>query len=187
MTFEFMKQFSLCVLILMLSACASQEDKPVTLIPVEERSVPAEVDSDPTVTTGVAEQDDMTANVEVENKSIPQTTIQTNPAVIAMIDEAAMYARQGQGEKAANTLERAVRIQPENAVLWHRLAVIRLQQQRWQQAISLARKSNTLARQDVELKAANWEVIAQAYEGSGNRKKANEARKKKAELQQLLG
>lgn len=90
------------------------------------------------------------------------------PAVIALLDQARRQAGAGEGEQAAATLERALRIEPQNAWVWHRLAVLRLEQGRWDQAIDLATKSITLAGTDPRLLGGNWEVIARARAGKGD-------------------
>ncbi len=78
---------------------------------------------------------------------------------------------------AALAFERALRIEPHNALLWHRLAQVRVRQQHFHQAIQLASKSNTLTR-DKQLRVSNWLLIAQAYEHSGKLSEADTARKK---------
>jgi len=63
---------------------------------------------------------------------------------------------------AAATLERALRIEPNNATLWSRLAEVRLRQGDKAQAEQLALKSNGLAGGNGALKARNDQIIAQA-------------------------
>ena len=82
------------------------------------------------------------------------------PAVVALLNEADRYDAQGQPDQAAASLERALRIQPRDATLWHRLATIRFEQGQLQQAQTLAAKSNVLAGNNHRLKAANWRLIA---------------------------
>ena len=65
-------------------------------------------------------------------------------------------------ERAAALLERALRIEPRNAQLWHRLAQVRLQQGQYHLAESLAQKSNALARDDVQLREKNIRLLKQA-------------------------
>lgn len=65
-------------------------------------------------------------------------------------------------ERAAALLERALRIEPRSAQLWHRLAQIRLQQGQYHLAASLAQKSNSLAGDDVQLKEKNIRLLKQA-------------------------
>ena len=91
-----------------------------------------------------------------------------NPAIerlmaSARADEAA--SRLGSAEA---TLERALRIAPRDARLWQQLARIRLQQGEYQQAESLAARSNTWAGADNVLRAENWSLIAQARDARGD-------------------
>jgi len=83
-------------------------------------------------------------------------------AVATLLAKADSREQQAQWEQAAALLERALRIEPRNARLWHRLARIRLQQGRYAMAESLAQKSNALAKDDEELKQHNAELIEAA-------------------------
>ena len=87
-------------------------------------------------------------------------------AALALLAQARAQAQQGDGEQAAATLERAIRIEPGNPWLWHRLAVLRLQLGEPEQAIELATKSNTLASVSAagnrRLQGGNWQVIGAA-------------------------
>ena len=65
-------------------------------------------------------------------------------------------------ERAAALLERALRIEPRNAQLWHRLAQVRLQQGQYHLAESLAQKSSALARDNPELQEKNTRLLKQA-------------------------
>jgi tetratricopeptide (TPR) repeat protein len=84
-----------------------------------------------------------------------------NPATLALLDTASQYEKAGNFENAAAALERALRIDPENALLWHRLASIRLQQGQYQLAANLAAKSNSLT-DDPELMLKNQRILEQA-------------------------
>ena len=166
-------------LIIVLNGCAAPSEKPASTVPVEERSVPVGIGVDTTRHEARAESTTQEQNVpkveeynsQYQNKKTPVT----GPAVIALLTEADGYAKAGRGEQAAASLERALRIEPKNALLWHRLAVIRLQQGQWEQAVTLARKSNALSGRDHELQSGNWEVIAKAYEALGEGDKAKDA------------
>jgi tetratricopeptide (TPR) repeat protein len=96
------------------------------------------------------------------------TDTPSNPAVIALLDSAAAQARSGDAEQAAATLERALRIEPKNPWLWHRLAVLRMQQGRCDQAMELATRSNTLANSDERLLQGNRQVIDQCRAAAAN-------------------
>jgi len=104
------------------------------------------------------------------------STYSTNPAVIALLERAEEWEQAGFYEQAAAALERALRLEPRNAMLWNRLAGERLNQGQWQDAVELAAKSNTLATQDGDLRGRNWALIAEAKERLGDRQGAEEAR-----------
>lgn len=97
-----------------------------------------------------------------------QTSQQTNQAVVALLDSAASYVNAGELEKAAAALERALRIEPRNAGIWHDLGQIRLHQRQYEQAESMASKSNSLAGNDRVLQARNWRLIAVARRAMGD-------------------
>lgn len=78
-------------------------------------------------------------------------------------------AKRADGEMRANnlmaaaaTLERALRIEPNNAGLWSRLAEVRLLQGDKAQAEQLALKSNGLAGGNAAIRARNEQIIARA-------------------------
>lgn len=112
---------------------------------------------------------------------------EAGPAALALLHQAREYAHNGDAGRASSALERAIRIEPENPWLWHRFAVLRLQQHNWGQALELAGKSNTLAAGDARLQVGNWRVIAAAHEGAGHRKAALKARLRVEELEQGQG
>lgn len=98
-----------------------------------------------------------------------------NQAVVALLESADKYVKSNQLDKAGAALERALRIEPRNAGIWHDLAQVRLHQGQYQQAESLASKSNNLAGENRALQARNWKLIGSARKASGNRAGAEEA------------
>jgi cytochrome c-type biogenesis protein CcmH/NrfG len=83
-------------------------------------------------------------------------------AVAGLMDSARADTAAGRLPNAAATLERALRIEPRNARLWHELGQLRLRQRDYAQAESLAARSNTLAGSDADLRAANQRLIDDA-------------------------
>jgi len=104
-----------------------------------------------------------------------EITREGNQAVVALLDSADKYVKGGQLDKAGAALERALRIEPRNAGIWHDLAQIRLHQGQYQQAESLASKSNNLASGNRALQSRNWKLISVARKASGNTTGAEEA------------
>ena len=93
----------------------------------------------------------------------------------SLLARAKQLQRDGDLAGAASSVERALRIEPRNAHLWHRLAELRLAQERFRMAVDLAAKSNALAGADQRLKRNNWLLIADAWRASGEPEKARRA------------
>ena len=85
-----------------------------------------------------------------------------SPTTQKIINQATELTNQGQLEAAAQTLERGLRIAPKDATLWSRLAAIRLQQKQYDQAQSMAQKSNTLAGTNMTIIQKNNTIIEAA-------------------------
>jgi predicted negative regulator of RcsB-dependent stress response len=98
-----------------------------------------------------------------------------NTAVIALMHKAQQQSAAGRLDEARASLERALRIEPHNPVLWQELARVRLDQGQYRQAENLAAKSNVLARTDRYLQAKNWRIIGEARSRRGDLQGAREA------------
>lgn len=116
--------------------------------------------------------------------SIPQveTYQSSNAAVVALLDSAYQQRQQGDLTVAASTLERAVRISPRDAAVWHELALVRFKQNKFQLASSLAAKSNLLASNNTDLQYQNWMLIAESKQKLGDAAAARQAERQAANL-----
>jgi predicted Zn-dependent protease len=103
-------------------------------------------------------------------------TAQSNSASTTLIETASRQYENGQLDQAAATLERALHIQPNNPATLHYLGVLRLEQGQYQQAQTLAARSNMRVGRNVELRNRNFQLIqaAQQAEASGTPPKAQE-------------
>jgi hypothetical protein len=81
------------------------------------------------------------------------------------------------------TLERAIRIDSRNPILWHHLASVRLAEGDAIQAEQLATKSSSLAAGNYALQARNWELIAEARRKRGDAAGAQAAERQQRALQ----
>lgn len=117
-------------------------------------------------------------------EQVPKAVVSDNPAVIALLDRARLDNSAGQREAAGASLERALRIERRNAWLWHELAQLRLAQGQYEQAISIAQKSNSFSGRERRLQALNWRVIGNARIAQGNPSGAEQAHKLATELEQ---
>ncbi|KNH22367.1 hypothetical protein ACS77_21965 [Pseudomonas syringae] len=101
---------------------------------------------------------------------------QSNSASTTLIETASRQYENGQLDQAAATLERALHIQPNNPATLHYLGVLRLQQGEYQQAETLAVRSNMRVGRNVELRNRNFQLIqaAQQAQSSGTPPNAKE-------------
>lgn len=100
--------------------------------------------------------DSSSGNPRVSSKSNSR-----NKTILAFLSQARDQERAGHPERAAAIIERALRVDPQNAQLWYRLALLRMQQKKYALAASLAAKSNALARNDSRLQSKNTTLIQQ--------------------------
>lgn len=105
----------------------------------------------------------------------PKPVMSGNRAVIALLDRAQFENEAGRRGAAGTSLERALRIEPRNPWLWHELAQLRLTQGQYLQAISLAKKSISFARDERRLQAMNWHLIGNARVAQGDSTGAEDA------------
>jgi predicted negative regulator of RcsB-dependent stress response len=105
----------------------------------------------------------------------PPTQPSDNTAVMALLNNAKNQSAVGRMDEASANLERALRIEPRNPVLWHELARIRLEQGQYRQAENMAAKSNMLAGTNRYQRAKNWRIIGEARSRRGDLQGAREA------------
>jgi tetratricopeptide (TPR) repeat protein len=108
---------------------------------------------------------------------------QVAAVVNALLQKARQEFEEGNNEQAAATLERGLRVDPRNPVLWHNLAGVRLEQENWERAVSLAAKSNslTIGTEGIDahwLQIRNWTVIQLACSGMADKTCAQEAKRR---------
>jgi len=109
--------------------------------------------------------------------------LERNPALVGLAETARAQTRSGAHDRAAATLERALRIEPRDPWLWHQLARVRFAQGALDQAAQLAVRSNTYvagaypggayatsayATSDRRIEAANWRLLAAVRERQGD-------------------
>ena len=112
----------------------------------------------------------------------PQVAVVMSPQystpVAALLEEASRQETANDLTAAVGSVERALRIEPRNARVWHRLASLRMKQGRHGMAVELAAKSNSLASGDAELVRDNWRLMARSYRAAGDSASAAAAERK---------
>jgi predicted negative regulator of RcsB-dependent stress response len=101
--------------------------------------------------------------------------VSDNTAVVALMDTARTDIANGKLDSAVAPLERALRIEPQNPLVWQELAKLRLQQGQYQQAEGLAARSNGWAGSNKTLRAENWRIIGEARLKRGDHQGAQAA------------
>jgi len=92
----------------------------------------------------------------------PRTAPPVSSASQALLTQSRSHQAAGRYEQAAASIERAVRIEPRQPVLWLELGNIRLKEGDFAQAESMGRKALSLATGDATLTAKAEQLIATA-------------------------
>src|SRR4029077_12291253 len=97
------------------------------------------------------------------------------PAASSLVTQARPQAGGGEFGPAAATLERALRIEPGNPLLWIELGRVRLAENNAARADAMGRKALALATGDAGAQAAAWQLIADSLRARGRDPEAAEA------------
>lgn len=160
--------FSLALFV--LSACAPKRpvSMPQTHMPPE--SVPqigGPVTDQPTVQNQLNVPDDSKVldNKEEQNSLLTAVRPVQRPrpkALVRMIDNAEKQLRRRQPQLAFSTLEQALYIDGQDPLVWHLMARAQFEQGNISQAVSLVRKSDSLAAAYPEVKEKNSRLLRKA-------------------------
>ena len=110
----------------------------------------------------------------VRRESVPVP--EEGKAAATLLASARQNERTGQFSQAEMMLERALRVEPRNARLWHEMAQVKFEQKDYGQAVQFCIKSNSLAGKDYDLIQQNWLLMEKAYLEQGEPEKARQAR-----------
>jgi predicted Zn-dependent protease len=108
------------------------------------------------------------------NAAVPRQ-FHLGAASSALVSQAHTQAGGGDYGQAAATLERALRIEPDNPLLWIELGRVRLGESNAVQADALGRKALALAVGDATAQASAWHLIADSLRARGRNGEAAEA------------
>jgi tetratricopeptide (TPR) repeat protein len=116
--------------------------------------------------------------VSPEHPATPQRQFHLSAASTALVAQAHTQAGGGDYGQAAATLERALRIEPDNPLLWIELGRVRLGENNPTQADALGRKALSLATGDAGAQASAWHLIADALKARGRNAEAADAERR---------
>ncbi len=96
------------------------------------------------------------------------TNSATSPAVMALLIKARTDLGNDKHDVAISRLERALRIDSDNAIIWNDLAKAYYQKGNYTQAMAMAKKANSYSKAGSSVANSNWLIIKNAASKSGN-------------------
>lgn len=108
-----------------------------------------------------------------ERPSRPPATLA--PASRALVAQAEAQRKRGDLPGASVSLDRALRIEPNNPLLWIETGRLRMDQHNYPQAENMARKALAMSVGDDTTQSAAWELIGQSLKARGRNAEAEEA------------
>ena len=105
----------------------------------------------------------------------PPRSYELGAAARSLVEQAHAQAAGGNYVVAAGSIERALRIEPNNPLLWIELGQVRQSEANYAQAENLGRKALSLATGDPRTQSSAWRLIAQALQGRGRGPEAADA------------
>jgi tetratricopeptide (TPR) repeat protein len=142
----------------------------------------------PTPQSGTAQPSPQTPSAPQPGPAPPQPvppTRQTPPkefhlsaASAALVKQGRAQSMKGEYPAAIATLERALRIEPDNPLVWLELGQVHLSARNAPQAESMARKAIALATGNPAVQSNGWRLIGDAYRARGRDLDATEAYQK---------
>jgi len=112
----------------------------------------------------------------------PAHQFHLGPASSALVAQAHTQANGGDYGQAAATLERALRIEPDNPLVWIELGRVHLGANDAVQADAMGHKALALATGDPAAQSSAWHLIADSLRASGRNGEAAEAEQRAAGL-----
>jgi Flp pilus assembly protein TadD len=107
--------------------------------------------------------------------SPPAKEFRLSAASSALVKQARTQSAKGDFAAATATVERALRIEPDNPLLWIELGQVHLAEGNAPQAESMARKAVALATEDPNAQSASWRLVGDALRARGRTLDATEA------------
>jgi len=113
------------------------------------------------------------AQLPHERPRVPAATL--GPASKALVAQAQTQRKKGDLPGATVTLERALRIEPSNPLLWVEMGRLRMDQRSYAQAEGMGRKALAMSVGDDRTQSQAWQLIADSLRARGQNSQAQEA------------
>ncbi len=105
----------------------------------------------------------------------PTRQFHLGAATNALVQQASRQAASGNPQLAQSTLERALRIEPANPLLWIMLGEAHESEGQYELAGSMGHKAIQLAAGDPRAQASAWRLVGDSLRARGRNQDANEA------------
>jgi predicted Zn-dependent protease len=118
---------------------------------------------------------------------VPRERPKVAPATLSPASSALVSLSQSQRKKgdlpgAASSLDRALRIEPSNPLLWIEMGRLRMDQRNFAQAEAMGRKALSMSVGDNRTQSSAWTLIADSLRARGKNPQAQEATERAKEL-----
>jgi predicted Zn-dependent protease len=163
-----MKRLFACCVIMIAGGCAAPQ--PYEAPP----PAPPSTESDSGVQTQPGSPPSTVAPPQPLPEPVSREPVLTS-ASRALVSQAQAQVTAKNYAIAASSIERAIRIEPGNPLLWIELAKVRQAEGNYVQAEHMARKAVSMSVQAPRAQAQAWELIAQSYRARGNNLEARQA------------
>lgn len=113
-----------------------------------------------------------------ESQPLPPPVVREpvlTPASRALVGQAQSQLASKNFALAASSIERALRIEPGNPLLWIELGKVRQAEGNYSQAENMGRKAVSMAVNAPRAQAAAWRLISESYRARGKNMEAREA------------
>ena len=107
-----------------------------------------------------------------------------SPASKALVSQAQAQRKQGDLPGATVSLDRALRIEPNNPLLWIEMGRLRMDQRNYPQAENMGRKALSMSVGDDRTQSIAWQLISDSLRARGKNIQAQEATEKAKALSQ---
>jgi tetratricopeptide (TPR) repeat protein len=108
-----------------------------------------------------------------------------SPASKALVSQAQTQRKRGDLPGATVSLDRALRIEPNNPLLWIELGQLRMDQGNFPQAEAMGRKALSMSVGDDGTQSQAWQLIGESFRARGRNTQAEEALARARELAPL--
>jgi len=144
-------------------------------VPPTQQPVPPTVETQPAPATPPVE----------EPQPLPEPVIREpvlSPASRALVSQAQTQLASKNFAVAASSLERALRIEPDNPLLWIELGKVRQAEGNYVQAENMGRKALSMSTNAPRAQSSAWSLIADSYRARGKNTEARDAETRAGQL-----